>query len=43
MGLSSAFLLFLDTDFIVLLGTAIDTKICYPSEFDFYLCSHFDI
>ncbi|GJY73242.1 PAZ domain-containing protein [Tanacetum coccineum] len=21
-------------------GTVVDTKICHPSEFDFYLCSH---
>lgn len=28
--------------FIVLLfsGTVVDTKICHPTEFDFYLCSH---
>jgi eukaryotic translation initiation factor 2C len=37
---SSAFLLFLATNFIVFLGTVVDTKICHPSEFDFYLCSH---
>ncbi|KAI4998638.1 hypothetical protein ZWY2020_053980 [Hordeum vulgare] len=24
----------------VLPGTVVDTKICHPSEFDFYLCSH---
>ncbi|KAK9153831.1 hypothetical protein Sjap_001311 [Stephania japonica] len=24
----------------ILPGTVIDTKICHPSEFDFYLCSH---
>jgi hypothetical protein len=23
-----------------LLGTVVDTKICHPSEHDFYLCSH---
>ena len=40
MRRSSAFLLFLDTNFIVFLGTAVDTKICHPSESDFYLCSH---
>lgn len=21
-------------------GTVVDSKICHPSEFDFYLCSH---
>lgn len=21
-------------------GTVVDSKICYPTEFDFYLCSH---
>ena len=21
-------------------GTVVDTKICHPTEFDFYLCSH---
>jgi hypothetical protein len=25
---------------MVLTGTVVDTKICHPSEFDFYLCSH---
>ncbi|CAI0465726.1 unnamed protein product [Linum tenue] len=24
----------------ILPGTVVDTKICHPSEFDFYLCSH---
>lgn len=23
-----------------MLGTVVDTKICHPTEFDFYLCSH---
>lgn len=22
------------------IGTVVDSKICHPSEFDFYLCSH---
>jgi len=22
------------------IGTVVDTKICHPTEFDFYLCSH---
>jgi hypothetical protein len=22
------------------LGTVVDSKICHPTEFDFYLCSH---
>lgn len=21
-------------------GTVVDSKICHPTEFDFYLCSH---
>ncbi|KAG4925487.1 hypothetical protein JHK87_051027 [Glycine soja] len=24
----------------ILLGTVVDSKICHPIEFDFYLCSH---
>ncbi|RZC48466.1 hypothetical protein C5167_016897 [Papaver somniferum] len=24
----------------ILLGTVVDSKICHPTEFDFYLCSH---
>eukprot|EP00267_Zea_mays_P046129 XP_020398475.1 protein argonaute MEL1 [Zea mays] len=24
----------------ILLGTVVDQKICHPTEFDFYLCSH---
>ncbi|PWZ39683.1 Protein argonaute 11 [Zea mays] len=27
----------------ILPGTAVDTKICHPSESDFYLCSHSSI
>lgn len=23
-----------------MLGTVVDSKICHPTEFDFYLCSH---
>jgi hypothetical protein len=26
--------------FISYLGTVVDSKICHPTEFDFYLCSH---
>lgn len=26
--------------FFYMLGTVVDTKICHPTEFDFYLCSH---
>ncbi|KAI7730292.1 hypothetical protein M8C21_004506 [Ambrosia artemisiifolia] len=25
---------------IILSGTVVDSKICHPIEFDFYLCSH---
>ncbi|WVZ62233.1 hypothetical protein U9M48_011999 [Paspalum notatum var. saurae] len=32
--------LFPDTSGNVLPGTVVDTNICHPSEFDFYLCSH---
>jgi hypothetical protein len=24
----------------MLKGTVVDSKICHPTEFDFYLCSH---
>ncbi|KAE8791379.1 hypothetical protein D1007_34207 [Hordeum vulgare] len=27
----------------ILPGTIVDTKICHPTEFDFYLCSHADM
>ncbi|TVU45670.1 hypothetical protein EJB05_05163, partial [Eragrostis curvula] len=30
----------LDRSGNILPGTVVDTKICHPSEFDFYLCSH---
>lgn len=26
--------------YLVFLGTVVDSKICHPTEFDFYLCSH---
>ena len=26
--------------FILHIGTVVDSKICHPTEFDFYLCSH---
>lgn len=26
--------------FDLCLGTVVDSKICHPTEFDFYLCSH---
>lgn len=26
--------------FICFSGTVVDSKICHPTEFDFYLCSH---
>jgi hypothetical protein len=26
--------------FLIVLGTVVDTKICHPTEFDFYLNSH---
>lgn len=28
------------TIFYFILGTVVDSKICHPTEFDFYLCSH---
>ncbi|KAL5209891.1 hypothetical protein ABZP36_005514 [Zizania latifolia] len=31
---------FVDRSGNILPGTVVDTKICHPSEFDFYLCSH---
>jgi eukaryotic translation initiation factor 2C len=27
-------------DFFCFSGTVVDSKICHPTEFDFYLCSH---
>lgn len=24
----------------LIVGTVVDSKICHPTEFDFYLCSH---
>ena len=27
-------------DLYLFLGTVVDSKICHPTEFDFYLCSH---
>lgn len=29
-----------DIPFFVRVGTVVDSKICHPTEFDFYLCSH---
>jgi hypothetical protein len=26
--------------FLIVSGTVVDSKICHPTEFDFYLCSH---
>lgn len=26
--------------YLLLAGTVVDSKICHPTEFDFYLCSH---
>jgi len=40
MQLSFAVLFFLANNVICFLGTIVDTKICHPSELDFYLCSH---
>lgn len=32
---------FFDIDlFLAFSGTVVDSKICHPTEFDFYLCSH---
>jgi len=27
-------------NFSEIIGTVVDSKICHPTEFDFYLCSH---
>ena len=34
------FLLTIYCHFICFSGTVVDSKICHPTEFDFYLCSH---
>ncbi|XP_042394408.1 protein argonaute 1A-like [Zingiber officinale] len=34
---------FVDKSGNILPGTVVDSKICHPTEFDFYLCSHASI
>ena len=31
---------FCDVELFNFTGTVVDSKICHPTEFDFYLCSH---
>ena len=33
-------MIFLTSTFYKIAGTVVDTKICHPTEFDFFLCSH---
>lgn len=34
------FILYFFLSIFLLIGTVVDSKICHPTEFDFYLCSH---